>query len=193
MSKILKNNTAAPVDIVDTGVTVPASGNYTIPPQDYDTFAASSNVIELLADLTLTLNDGSSDVSILSDAIDIIKGWFPQGVSASEVPFFFDFSDLVSGDAPVTLVSITVPGTDSLYISHLVVSCRTQAYIEVQKNGDVIATLRTGSSAPDQRFDWSPNRECLDGDVIEVILTKLAGSDDITVGAHLMGVTAAPS
>lgn len=76
MSKILKNNTASPVDVTDTGVTVPASGQYTIPPQDYPLWAASSDVITVVGDSTLTVNDGSSDLTI-SDGIDLIKGLFP--------------------------------------------------------------------------------------------------------------------
>lgn len=78
MSKILKNQTVSDVAIADTGVTVPASGQYTIPPEDYDAFAASSDVISLLADGSLILNDGSNDITIVSDAVDVIKGWFPS-------------------------------------------------------------------------------------------------------------------
>lgn len=93
MSKILKNNTVFDVEIADTGVTVPASGEYTIPPQDYSTFAASSNVISFLADSTLILNDGGDDITVLSRAVDIIKGFPPQLTS----PFFFDTSNIPVG------------------------------------------------------------------------------------------------
>lgn len=79
MSKILKNNTALDVEIADTGVTVLASAQYTIPPQDYATFAASSDVIAKIASLSLTFNDGSSDITNISNAIDAIKGWARDG------------------------------------------------------------------------------------------------------------------
>jgi hypothetical protein len=75
MSKILLNNTALPVSIADTGVTVPASGSYTIPPNDYLLWAASSNIVTKVGDSTLTVNDGSFNLSI-SDGIDLIKGIF---------------------------------------------------------------------------------------------------------------------
>lgn len=77
MSKILRNLGAADVVIADVGVTIAAFTDYTIPPQDYLTFAASSNTIGFLADSTLTLNDGSNDILNLSQAVDILKGWCP--------------------------------------------------------------------------------------------------------------------
>lgn len=78
MSKILINNTASPVTIVDVGnVIVPGSGSYTIPPQDYQLFAASSNTVSLVGAATIKVNDGSTDLSI-SDGIDLIKGIFPR-------------------------------------------------------------------------------------------------------------------
>lgn len=72
MSKILVNNNGFDVEIADTGVTVAASSNYTIPPQNYLDFAASSDVIVLIANGTLVLNDGGSDILVVSQAIDII-------------------------------------------------------------------------------------------------------------------------
>ena len=77
MSKILKNNTGSPVSIDDTGVTVPASGQYVIPPEDYLIWAASSDVVTKVGDSTLTVNDGSDDLTI-SIGIDLIKGLFPR-------------------------------------------------------------------------------------------------------------------
>ena len=43
MSKILKNNTASPVNITDVGQIVPASGQLTIQPTDYLLYADSDN------------------------------------------------------------------------------------------------------------------------------------------------------
>jgi hypothetical protein len=83
MAKILINNTASPVTIADVGQTVPASSQLSIAPQDYLLYAASSNVITLISDLsvgpttsTLTVNDGSDNLNI-SDGVDLIKGLFP--------------------------------------------------------------------------------------------------------------------
>lgn len=189
MSKILVNQTASPVLIADTGVTVLASGSYVIPPQDYSLFAASSDVIVLISDVTLILNDGGNDITIVSDAVDIIKGWCPTPPAAVQTPFFFDYSDVVSGNSPVTLISTTVAASTNLFLSRLEITCRIESFIEVKKNGDVVGTLRTGAAQPSARFHWSPNRDCTDGDIIEVVLTKRAGTSDISVGAHLMGVT----
>jgi hypothetical protein len=72
MSKILKNNTGSPVNIADVGQTVPASGQLVVVPTDYLLYAASNNVITLIGNSTLTVNDGSFDLSI-SDGIDLIK------------------------------------------------------------------------------------------------------------------------
>lgn len=79
MSKILKNNTASPVDVTDAGVTVPSSGQYTLNPTEYQTFAESSDVIVLISDSTLTVNDGSFDLGI-SEGVDLIKGLFPKEI-----------------------------------------------------------------------------------------------------------------
>lgn len=77
MSKILKNNTASPVVISDVGQTVPASGQISIQSADDLLFAGSDDVITLIGDLTLTVNDGTNDLSI-SEGIDLIKGLFPK-------------------------------------------------------------------------------------------------------------------
>lgn len=189
MSKILKNQTASDVQVTDTGVTVLASSNYTIPPQDYLTFAASSDVIRLLADVTLVLNDGGTDITSLSQAVDIIKGWAPAAPTTSSNTFFFDYTGIVSGATPVTLISYTVPVGLVLSISRLELACRVESTVEIQKNGDVIGVIRTGAASPKDSFHWSPNRSLSEGDLLEIILTKRAGSADISVGAHLMGST----
>lgn len=79
-SRILKNNTASPVPIPDTGYTVPASGSLTIPPQQYGKFEGSSNVVTLIGDGTLTVNDGTFDLNI-SDGTRLIQGGWTQYIS----------------------------------------------------------------------------------------------------------------
>lgn len=80
MSKILKNNTDSLVDISDTGVTVPASGQYLVQSTEYLHFATSSDIVSLVGDETLTVNDGSNDLNI-SDGIDLIKDIFPTAIN----------------------------------------------------------------------------------------------------------------
>jgi hypothetical protein len=83
-SKILKNNTASPVFITDTGVTVPASGQHTILPTEDFIFAASNDVIIYISDeavgpgvSTLKVNDGTSDLGI-ADGTALIQGFYPK-------------------------------------------------------------------------------------------------------------------
>lgn len=85
MSKIVKNITGSPINIVDTGVTVLASSQYTIPPQDYLLWAASDNVITHIGSGDIVVNDGNVDLSI-SDGTDLIKDIFPKrmGVLAGD-------------------------------------------------------------------------------------------------------------
>lgn len=80
MSKILKNNTANPVVINDVGITIPASSQYVLNVEEYLLWAASSDVITFIGDSTLTVNDGSVDLSI-SDGVDLIKGLFPKEIN----------------------------------------------------------------------------------------------------------------
>lgn len=79
MSKILKNQTASPLNIADTGVTIPGSSDYTIPPQDYLLFAASSDTITFIGAGDIVVNDGSSDLTI-ADGTRLIQGIFPNPV-----------------------------------------------------------------------------------------------------------------
>lgn len=77
MSKILKNTTNQIISVNDTGVSIPASGQYAIPPQDYLLWAASSNAISYIGSGNLVVNDGSVDLNI-SDGTDLLKGLYPK-------------------------------------------------------------------------------------------------------------------
>lgn len=84
MAKIVKNTTGSPIDISDTGVTVAASSSYTIHPQDYLLWAASSDIITHVGSGDIVINDGSSDLSI-SNGIDLVKGIFPNEVNITGI------------------------------------------------------------------------------------------------------------
>lgn len=189
MSKILRNDDPInSVELLDTGVSIGASSSYTIPPQDYPTFAASSDVIRALSNNLLTLNDGGNDVTNLSNAIDIIKGWFPGAASEAD-DFFFDYFDVPVGPGPHTLFSQTVTFPDVLELGRLTVSCRFESMFQVLKNGAVIADLRTGPAKPTDSFVWYPTREFEIGDLIEIIFEKRTGAPDVSVGLNLQGIT----
>jgi len=80
VSKILKNNTASPVNINDVGVTVPALGQILIDAGEYLLYARSSDVVTLVGDSTLTASNGDIDLSI-ADGIRLIQGNFPTQMS----------------------------------------------------------------------------------------------------------------
>jgi len=82
-------------------VTIPASpGSYTIPPQDYLLWAASSNVITFIGTGDLVVNDGSFDLNI-SDGTDLIKGIFPQ---------YYVFNPIVEN------VTLTLANTEYVHV-----------------------------------------------------------------------------
>ena len=63
--KIVKNNTVSAIIIVDVGnVTIPASGQYLIPPEDYLIWAESDDIITEVGSGDVTVNDGNVDLSI---------------------------------------------------------------------------------------------------------------------------------
>lgn len=189
MSKILRNDDAInSVELPDTGVSVSASSSYTIPPQDYSIFAASSDVIRALSNNSLTLNDGGNDITNLSSAIDIIKGWCPGATSAND-DFFFDYFDVPVGAGPHTLFTYNVTFPDVIELGRLTVSCRFESMFQVYKNGVVIADLRTGPANPTANFVWYPTRAFALGDLIEIIFEKRAGAPDVSVGLNLQGIT----
>jgi hypothetical protein len=73
MSKILKNNTASPIAINDTGIEISASpGQYIIPPQDYPLWAASANVLTSINSGNIIVNDGTNNLSI-ADGIKYLE------------------------------------------------------------------------------------------------------------------------
>jgi hypothetical protein len=187
MSKILRNDDQVEaVELPDAGVSIAPNSSYTIPPQDYSTFAASSDVIQALSEGLLTLNDGGNDITNLSNAIDIIKGW-PPGVAPEETDFFFDYDDIPSGAGPHSIFEHTVGVGEELYLKSISYGCRIESRLNVYKNGNLIASLRTGAALPMASFDWRPRRECVSGDILEVVLMKRANAPDTSVSVHLMG------
>ena len=78
MSKILKNQTASIIEL-DTGDSIPASGQLTINTTDYLLYGDSDNVVTHVGSGDVIVNDGSTDLSI-SDGIDLIKGIFPTSI-----------------------------------------------------------------------------------------------------------------
>lgn len=141
------------MNIVDTGVSVPASGQYVIPPQDYPLWAASSNVITYISDLavsstvsTLTVNDGSFDLSI-SDGVDLIKGLFPTFILS--VPNI-EHVDVVNSN---TEYSFTLPvGTRKFQISSLNRGTVKLAYVATESSTNYVKII-PGSTLGETRVN----------------------------------------
>jgi hypothetical protein len=90
--RILKNNTGVIVPISDVGISVPAFGQYVIPPTQYGKVEDSDDVIGPISDLavsptvsTLTVNDGTFDLSI-SEGTRLIQGGFSRPISDGADP-----------------------------------------------------------------------------------------------------------
>lgn len=77
MTKILINNTASIVPIVDVGISVPASSSYLIDPQEYGLFSVSNDTITLIGDSTLSVSDGSETLTKAAGCA-LITGSFRQ-------------------------------------------------------------------------------------------------------------------
>lgn len=77
MAKIVKNNTASPLEIADTGVTIAANGQHTITSGESYLWTASNDLVTALGAGNATINDGTYDLSN-SDGLDLIKGIFQK-------------------------------------------------------------------------------------------------------------------
>jgi hypothetical protein len=187
VSKILVNNSGIDVVLVDVGVTVQPADPYTIPPEDYARFSASSDTIRALSNESLVLNDGGNDVDVLSDAIDIIKGWPVQPIAEETEPFFLNYDEIPVGPGPHTIFEQAVGAGEELALKYVSYSCRTESKLQVLKNGDSIANLRTGAAMPMASFAFAENNICAENDFIEIILTKRSGPPDTEVGVNIQG------
>jgi hypothetical protein len=107
MSKILTNNTASNILITDTGTNILANSSYTIPPTDYWLWAASSDIIVAIGNGSITVNDGSFNLTI-NHGVALIQHMFPSEVTVNNtqpIPVIVDDTDPVevTGNLTVTL------------------------------------------------------------------------------------------
>lgn len=115
-SKILKNNTASAINL-DIGVTVPASGQYTLNATEYLDAAESDDLVTHIGSGDITVNDGTNDLSI-SDGMDLIKGVFQKHriIGDTDNTLIGNVSDalkVTGGDSG--LASDPRPGKDVIY------------------------------------------------------------------------------
>jgi hypothetical protein len=75
MAKILKNTTLSDMELSELGKTIPASGQITIPVQEYILLASDDSIAECTAPITngdIVVNDGTVDLSA-SDGLNYIR------------------------------------------------------------------------------------------------------------------------
>lgn len=82
ISKILKNTTGSSIYIKDVGVTLIASpAIYTIPPQDYPLWAASTMVLPYLTNGNIVVNDGLDDLKPQASLLHLTDEGMPRSNS----------------------------------------------------------------------------------------------------------------
>jgi hypothetical protein len=73
MLKIIRNTTALNIFIADTGIEVPAFGQYTIRPEDYQLWIPSEDVVGFIVAGDIVVNDGEDDLTNKRIAIGLIQ------------------------------------------------------------------------------------------------------------------------
>ncbi len=152
MAKILSNTTNSSVSISDTGITISANSDYTIPSQDYMIWAASSDAVTKIGDGTLVVNDGSADLSI-SDGVDLIKGIFPTRMKVTDGTNDVDIIDdngtkRMAVSASFALSSIKIKGdTDDTLIGNVGDSLKVTAKVNSKVSTDNSSSANLAASA----------------------------------------------
>lgn len=75
--KILKNTTGSDILVSDVGINLLANSSYTIPPTDYEMWAASSDIITFVGNGNVVVNDGTFDLA-KAPGIGLLQGNFIQ-------------------------------------------------------------------------------------------------------------------
>ncbi len=84
MSKILKNVTNSNIDISDVGKTILANTSYTVPPQEYNDYAASNDLVGFVGNSEVIVNDGFVDLGI-ADGINFMQGKYSVDLGGASV------------------------------------------------------------------------------------------------------------
>lgn len=157
MSKIIKNTTGSPIDIIDTGIEIAASSSYTIPPQDYSIWAASSSILGPVSSGDLVVNDGSVDLTP-AQGIGLLYGFFVQKdfVPAIKNNDRLKVEVLNTGGAPIIQVSSN--DQTSGYLEQKVVGTLNKIVATVDGEGsDEKLRFTIGSHVFDKTVDTAAN------------------------------------
>lgn len=142
MAKILKNLTASPILIGDTGVSIPASpSTYSVVPMDFALWAASSDIVTYIGNGSIVVNDGTYDLS-KADGISLVQGNFKQ---SDFIPTLKDNNRLkvdvqFSGDQ---LIKVSSDDQTSGYLESKI-SVEAGALTETTLNPGAAETLQIG-------------------------------------------------
>jgi hypothetical protein len=143
MAKILKNQTASPILVADTGVSVPASpATYTIVPADYPLWASSSDIVTYIGNGSIVVNDGSFDLT-KADGISLIQGNFKQT----------DFiAGLKAGTVGDQRLKVDVTGLSTSNISE-----GTNLFFTDERAQDAVGAILTDTTSVDMTYNDAGN------------------------------------
>ena len=137
MSKILKNQTAAPIAIGDVGnVIVPVlPATYVIPPQDWLLWAGSSDICTEVGAGNIVVSDSLNDLSI-SDGIDLIKFICCNKAEGVRKQFIGTIDPTVDGANEI--IDETCPAATDWILDRIYVSGLAEGCVRVLKDSDLI-------------------------------------------------------
>lgn len=155
-TKRLTNTTLSIIDVIDTGVQINPGITYTIPPQDYFIWAASSSVIGFIATGALLVNDGTNDMTI-AQGVGLIQGSFIQKdfIPALKNNDRLKVDLVFSGDQ---LLKVSSNDQTSGYLQAKTAGTAGRLVLSVPaEGGNEILTFDVGANVFDKTIDTSLN------------------------------------
>lgn len=133
MSKILKNTTNNSILIPDTGVAILANSSYAIQPMDYQLWAQSSDLIVKIAEGSIIVNNGNSDLSI-SNGVSLIQG-------SSNI---INFGNIITDSSVASAISSeTARASAAEYSLNSLISAETSRAASAESSVDVKISSET--------------------------------------------------
>lgn len=167
MSKIVKNTTGTLVEIQDVGLSVPALGQISISPIDFDLFSASDDIITLVGNGTLVINNGAEDLA-KSDAIRLIQGGFSNKTQLDD--------DILDNNR----VKVDVTGTLS------------DGRVKVSTNDTTTGFLDQKIASADNKIDISITNAGNDEDLLISFNPSNVGTSELNNDANFIDASGAP-
>jgi len=183
VSKILKNTTGASITIDDTGVTLLiAPATFTIPPEDFLTWAASSDIVGPVGVGDVVVNDGSDDLDP-SEGMELLDGNFTRVFVEFEGTQNHLFATtLTTPGVSQTLISTTVAASKELRLHGVQVTCRRPGVFTIIEGATTLATGRTGASSMNPSVNFKKQRKVATGVTLKVDFLAASGpASDIEV------------